>query len=222
MNNRISCLLCLTCFLLQGCGMMSSRVVSNTTAFYQGGYSARGAIMVIAADKTINNSLEFAYYKGKFEQKLTSYGYQVVRDSNKAEYIALVAYGIDNGETSNVSTPIFGQTSGGTTYTSGTVYGSSGVGNYSSTSYTMPTYGVIGSSSSSQTTYQRAIALDIVQADSYKTGKPKRVYEGRTKSSGSCSVIVEVFDEMLEAMFHEYPGENGRNHVLRVESDANC
>lgn len=75
----------------------------------------------------------------------------------------------------------------------------------------MPTYGVVGSSTGSATRYNRAIALDIVEASSFKKGNPKKVYQGRTKSKGSCSVIVEVFDEMLEAMFIGFPGENGRN-----------
>ena len=186
-------------------------VTTNNTAFFVDTYVSKGSISVVSAEADVNSSLEFAAYKHKFESKLSGVGYQIEKDPNKADYIALVAYGIDDGKISTVSTPIFGQTSGGTTYSSGTVYGSGGSANYSGTSYTMPTYGVVGSSTGSVTTYNRAIALDIVEASSFKEGNPKKVYEGRTKSKGSCSVIVEVFDEMLEAMFIGFPGENGRN-----------
>lgn len=86
----------------------------------------------------------------------------------------------------------------------------------------MPTYGIVGSSTSSVTTYNRAIALDIIEAKSFKEGDPKTVYQGRTRSEGSCSVIVEVFDEMLEAMFSDFPGENGRNRKQSIRGDFNC
>ncbi len=200
--------------MLSGCA--TSRIVTNNTAFFVDSYETKGSISVVSGEADVNNSLEFAAYKKKFESKLSEVGYKIEKDPNKADYIALVAYGIDDGKTSTVSTPIFGQTGGGTTYSSGTVYGSSGSANYSGTSYTMPTYGVVGSSTGSVTTYSRAIALDIVEASSFKEGSPKKVYEGRTKSKGSCSVIVEVFDEMLEAMFSDFPGENGRNRKQTI------
>lgn len=210
----------LAVIILTGCA--TPRVVTNNTAFFVDSYAPRGTISVVSGKEEVNNSLEFAAYRRKFEKKLSEVGYAIESDPNKADFIALVAYGIDNGETSTVSTPIFGQTSGGTTYSSGTVSGSGGSVNYSGTSYTMPTYGVVGSSTGSVTTYNRAIALDIVEAKSFKEGKPKKVYEGRTKSKGSCSVIVEVFDEMLEAMFSDFPGENGRNRKQVVPGVFNC
>ena len=61
-----------------------------------------------------------------------------------------------------------------------------------------------------------------VNADSLSLDAPLKVFEGRTISSGKCSVIVEVFDELLEAMFSDFPGENGRNRVQRLESEVNC
>lgn len=213
-------LLFLAVVILTGCA--TSRVITNNTAFFVDSYAPKGTVSVVSGEEYVNNSLEFAAYKRKFENKLSEAGYAIESDPNKADFIALVAYGIDNGETSAVSTPIFGQTSGGTTYSSGTVYSSGGSANYSGTSYTMPTYGVVGSSTGSVTTYNRAIALDIVDAKSFKEGKPKKVYEGRTKSKGSCSIIVEVFDEMLEAMFSDFPGVNGRNRKQEVPGVFNC
>lgn len=217
----VTSLLVVASALMSGCVPISF-VATNNTAFYSEDYAPVGSITVVSADAAVNNSLEFAAYKRKFEVKLASVGYTIEKDPNNADYIALVAYGIDNGETSAVSTPIFGQTGGGATYTSGTVYGSGGSASYSGSSYTMPTYGVVGSATSSVTAYNRAIALDIVDAPSFKLGSPKKVYEGRTKSKGSCSVIVEVFDEMLEAMFSDFPGESGRNRKQDVPGEFNC
>ena len=86
----------------------------------------------------------------------------------------------------------------------------------------MPTYGVVGSGTRSVTAYTRAIALDIVDAESMKKGSPRKVYEGRVKSTGKCSIIVEVFDEMLEAMFTDFPGESGKTRRMSVSGDFNC
>jgi len=215
----------LSTVLVSGCAIQEAnipRVHTNNTVFYVDGYSPKGSISVVSGEANVNNSLEFAAYKNKFERKLSLAGYMIGSNPNKTDYIALVAYGIDYGETSIISTPIFGQTGGGSTYSSGTVYGSGSSASYSGSSYTMPTYGIVGSSSHARTEYNRAIALDIVEAKSFKEGKPIKVYEGRTKSKGSCSVIVEVFDEMLEAMFSDFPGENGRNRLQQVDSIANC
>lgn len=208
--------------LIAGCTAVTPIIATNNTAFFVDNYSPKGSIAIVSGDANVNSSLEFAAYKRKFETKLSLVGYTIESDPNKADYIGLVAYGIDKGETSTVSTPIFGQTGGGTIYSSGTIHSSGSSTNFSSSNYTMPTYGVVGSATGSITVYNRAIALDIVDAKSFKKGNPIKIYEGRTRSKGSCSVIVEVFDEMLEAMFSDFPGENGRNRKQDIPGDFNC
>ena len=64
--------------------------------------------------------------------------------------------------------------------------------------------------------------MDIVKADSLKNDEAVKLFEGRTFSSGACSVIVEVFDELLEAMFIDFPSDNGRNRSQSIESEVNC
>lgn len=209
-----------TCLLfLSGC---MSFVRTTTTNFHAQGHEQRGAVLVVAADAEANNSLEFSHYKKRVEQKLATVGYTIANTPEKADFIALIAYGIDNGKTSIVSTPIIGQTGGGTTYSSGTVYGYGGSASYSGSSYTMPTYGVVGSSTSSRTEYTRAVALDIVDAHSIKSGKPAKLYEIRAKSTGSCSSINGVFDSILEAMFKSFPGESGKSQTIDVPWDGSC
>jgi len=208
--------------LLSGCAAVQTTVSTKTTTFYIPEYKNSGTIVVVAAEAAVNSSLEFAHYKKQFEQKLAANGYTIVNNPTEAQYIGFVAYGIDNGKSSIVSTPIFGQTGGGTTSSSGTVYSSKGSATYSGTSYTMPTYGVVGSAMSSQSEYTRAIALDIVDAQSFKNGNPKKVYEARAKSTGSCSVIAGVFEEILEAMFKDFPGINGKVRNAEVPSKGGC
>lgn len=203
--------------LLQSC----AHVRGTTTSFYVPEYRPGGTISVIAADESVNQSLEFQLYKTKIEQRLSAAGYRVAPIS-AADQVALVAYGIDTGQTSAVSTPIFGQTGGGTSYHSGTVYGSGGSASYNGTSYSMPRYGVVGSYTGSQTTYGRAIAIDIVNMPKSKTDPVKSLYQGRVISRGSCGAISEVFDEMLEIMFKNFPGESGKSKAMEVSGDFNC
>ena len=147
-----------------------------------------------------------------------------IAPEGSADYIAFVSYGIDGGteQTGVTSTPVYGQTGGGTTYSSGTVSSySGGYGSYSGTSYTMPTYGIVGSSTSSYsyTTYKRSLALDIVEAATVEDGEPVKVFEGRLTSSGSCGIMREVIDEMIEAIFTDFPNANGK---IVIPSKANC
>ncbi len=193
-------------------------VRTTTTTFYATGHEQRGTIYVTAADASLTSTLEFEHYKRKFEQKLLAVGYAPVTDLAAAQFVALVAYGIDNGKSAIVSAPIFGQTGGGVAKT----YGSAGGTIFSATTYSMPTYGVVGSSSSSVTEYTRAVALDILDAESVRQGKPKKIYELRAKSSGSCSVINGVFNEMLTSMFKDFPGETGNTKTVEVPSTGQC
>ena len=215
---------CALIIFLFGCETLTTQpaVNINYTAFFADQYMPEGVIAVRSGDANLANSLEFQSYKTKFESKLASVGYTIASSENEADYIAFVTYGIGNGETKTGSVPIIGQTGGGSTYTSGTVYGAGGSATYNANSYSMPTYGVVGSRTVSSRRYTRAIAMDIVKADSLASDSPTKVYEGRAKSTGSCNVIVEVFDEILEAMFIDYAAVNGRSLKWAIPSDANC
>jgi hypothetical protein len=219
---RASGILFLTSLILFLTGCASMRVETNSTAFYSSDFRPHGTISVLAAQAELNSSLEFAVYKQKFEAKLVATGYQIEADAQNADFIALVAYGIDSGKTMTMTTPIFGHTGGGTVYSSGNIVTPDGNRRYNAMSYQMPTYGVVGTVNNVATLYNRAIALDIVVAKSLSTGKVQKVYEARTSSEGGCPVIVEVFDEMLEAMFNAFPGENGRNRHLVLKGEYNC
>lgn len=210
---KISKLLVCSLFLMafiSGC-VHTPTVDTTLSTFYSPEYKNAGSISVVAAAAEVNNSLEFAHYKARIEQQLASHGYTIKNNPSEAEFIALVAYGIDEGKSGVVSTPIFGQTGGGATFTS-----------YGTSSYTMPSYGVVASSTNSVTTYTRAIALDIVKTETFKAGQPKKLFELRAKSIGTCSVISGVFEEILESMFQDFPGQNGKARKISVVFKGNC
>jgi len=119
---------------------------------------------------------------------------------------------MDVGLTGVVSTPILGQSGGKATTFSA----------FGSSDYIMPSYGVVGASSQSVNSYNRAIALDIIDAASIKEGKPKKVIEIRTKSAGSSRSIACVFNEMLEAMFMNFPGISGKPNSVTLPYNGDC
>ena len=207
--------------LLSGC--MTS-LKANVSSFSNLSVPAMGqSVAVVGYPEEINSSLEFKSYRSKFEAKFRLNGYSIASEET-ADYIAFVSYGIDGGteQTGVTSTPVYGQTGGGTTYTSGSVSSySGGYGSYYGTSYTMPTYGIVGTSTSSYsyTKYKRNLALDIVEASSVGSEYPVKVFEGRLTSSGSCGIMREVIDEIIEAMFTDFPNANG---TIKIPSEANC
>lgn len=204
--------------ILAGCKSINTK----TTNFYIPGYKSEGSIIVLSTKQELNDSLEFANYKAKFEAKLVQAGYTIANTPTEAKYIAFVSYGIDDGKGEVTSIPIFGQTSGGSTFSSGSIYGSGGSTNFSGSTYSMPTYGMVGSLTGSRTVYTRVIALDIVDAQSLKDGHPQKILEGRANSTGSCGVIAGVFDEILEAMFKQFPGKSGKVQSVKVSSKGGC
>ena len=204
-------------------GCIAPRVVVNKTIYYGPANTERDSIYVVAYQDALNNTLEFKNYKSKIDLQLKKVGYEIANDPESAKFLALVSYGIDSGQTKTGSVPIVGQTGGGTTFHSGTVSTlGGGFGSYSGTSYTMPTFGIVGSMPVSNTLYTRNIAIDIVRASTLNEETPERIFEIRAQSRGRCSVINEVFDEILEGTFKNFPGENGKNQRVEIQPVTDC
>ena len=176
-------------------------------------------LAVLGYPEKINKSLEWNSYKPVFEKQFWKQGF-VISSLDNADYVAFVTYGIGDPQTSTHigSVPVYGQTGGGTTTHSGTVssYYSGGYASYYGTSYTMPTYGVVGTSTYSYdaTSYTRTVAINLVEK-----GSNKKLFEGKVTSTGACSMIGEVIDEIAESMFQKFPSGSGR---VVVKSEADC
>jgi hypothetical protein len=183
--------------LLSGCATIDT----TTTSTHGPDYRNAGTIAVVASVATVNNSAEFSRYKARIESKLAANGYTIVTSPPEASSIALVAYGMDVGQIGFVSTPLFSP---------------------ATNRYPMPSYGAIGASSPSVSSYTRAIALDIVDTASLKEGKPRKVLELRAKSVGSSRSISCVFDDMLDAMFMDFPGVSGKEKSVTLLYNGDC
>ena len=198
------------------------RVVSDVTVFHSFYPEASETLYIKAAHQELDESLEFAAYKKKFEFQFVQAGIQIVSEENVSDYVAVINYGIDDGTTTTQvgSVPIFGQTGGGYTTHSGSVYSGGGFGSYSGSSYSYPTFGVVGSSSYSYnlTTYKRIVTMDIFKKN--LGNEMQKVYEAKVSSTGSCGQIGEVIDEIISALFYDFPGVSGSTETIEIIQGA--
>jgi hypothetical protein len=213
--NRVVILLVLA-FSLTGCGTF---VQTNSTTFQGQAHFERGTISVLPFDKTQEGSLEFQAVRNHLLKRLSENGYSPVQTESKSTFIAYITYGIDTGKTTMSSVPLFGQTGGGTSFSSGTVSSGTRTGNFSGTTTTMPTYGVVGVLPVSGTEYRRAVNIDIFKN---QNGSVVKVYEMRGISTGSCGNINSVLYSVIDGMFKNFPGENGKTKRVNVDWAGKC
>ena len=217
--NKIITLLILV-VSISGCTTPPGFVIANISSFSELPKVLVGkSIHLLAHPEEKNDTLEWKSYRKIFESGFRKSGFTITELAS-ADYVAFISYGIDSGKITQdtVTTPVYGSTGGGNTYHSGTVssYGG-GYGSYSGTSYSMPTYGVVGSSTSiiSGELFRRNIAIDIVDRKTLKSEKPVKVYEGRVRSAGSCSQMNQVIDEIAEAFFQKFPNGSGKVEITQ-------
>lgn len=205
---------------LSGCAALQPTVSVTTTIFHGAGATERGPIAVLPADERQAQSLEFRANAQLLLEQLALKGYQPVQDKAKAKYLAFLSYGIDGGQTSVSSSPVYGQIGGGTTYSSGTLSTGTRTGSYSGYSTTIPQFGVVGSSTYSTTLYKRQVALDIFVNGEEATA-PK-VFEVKATSTGTCGNISSIIDEIMLGMMQAFPGEPGKPTRVEVPWAGEC
>jgi len=202
-------------FGMAGCAAF---VRTSSTTFHGTGHVDRGVLAVLPIDKTQEDSLEFKVVSGYLIRKLVEKGYSQAQQGEKSKYAAFITYGIDNGTTSVSSVPLYGKTGGGTSYSSGTVSAYGQTANYSGTITAMPTYGMVGVLPVSSTEYKRMVNVDIWLTEE----KPMKVYEIRGMSSGTCGNINAIVFKIIDGMFANFPGENGRAKTVETNWDGEC
>jgi len=207
---------------LTSCSPLKAYIKTDSTAFYTDGFEAKGSIVVLPGDISLNNSLEYGLYQQKVQDMLSAAGFSIADSTETADFAALLLFAVDDGKKSVVYNPIYGQTGRRISSYSDIAYDEKGRAVYLHRDYLSPNFGMVGASAVTKTNYRHTIALDIIKANTLKNDEPIKLFEGRTISTGKCPVMVEVFDELLEAMFIDFPGENGRNRTNSVESITHC
>jgi hypothetical protein len=144
-----------------------------------------------------------------------------VQEKDSSDFIAFFSYGIDGGKDKLFSSPVYGPTGGGSGTFSGSSYnyGTGGTIYYSGTTYSMPTFGVVGSLTSSIIKYTRQLAMDLVETSTLERKKINKIYEGRLKSTGACSMLSAMMPGMLESLFMDFPRKSGSTETITIIDD---
>ena len=195
-------LLCLIALLTSCAGTM---VVSDVTRFHSLPAKGTGQSFKFVNKEHIGE-LAFRSSASLVAKHLVEYGW-VEKDGGPADYTVTFIYGADkSGHTAMGSQAIIGQTGGGTTYHSGTINSfGTGYATYSGTSYTPATFGVVGEEYYTYTVWGRFLVLTIADAK----GKP--VFQSRVISTGPTPDIYVVLANMVDALFEDFPGPNGKS-----------
>ena len=120
-------------------------ITSNVSVFHNiTAKNKGGKVVVLPFKKELENSLEFQNYKKIIENNLQKNGFNIVQKKDTSDFIAFVSYGTGEGKDKFISSPVFGSTGrrGGTFSGSSNNWGAAGT-NWGT--YSMPTFGVVGS-----------------------------------------------------------------------------
>lgn len=205
--------------VLSGCASMSPGVQSNITEFHRlAPPTAQDTYSVLPWRKELDGSLEFQTYATQLAEGMRAKGFNVVAAGSPAKYAVFLDYGIDSGRTevSSYSIPQWGVTGYSGATTTGTVSSFGGTSYLNARTTATPTYGVTGytQGTTSERVYRRFVNVDIVEVAA-DAAAPKKVYEGKLRSEGSCGALPVVMPVLLTALLVKFPGESGK---ARTES----
>jgi hypothetical protein len=154
---------------------------------------APGASLFVIEDQKAQNPRLEHEIKDNIENLLVKYGY-LVTPYDKAQFYLSYTYGFETSGTMTVAGPI------------GPGRGWSGFG-YSA--YLPAQYGPYAIDT--LTLYDRWLRLTVVEGKYYReTGKPRTVWVGEARSTGTSSELSEVLSPLLVAAFEQFGKNTGK------------
>lgn len=193
-------------FLAMIAGCSFSTVYTKITPFYSEELKSYKTYKIIPSNGQ-ENSLAFKEYTRLIESKLSKAGLKYAED---AELVMQINFGIDNGKTITTTAPVYGQKGGDMT----TTHGSYNNQEFSKTTYTVPTYGIVGTTPYKTTEYTKYMTVDIFDA---KTNK--KIYEARATNQDETSEIIEMVPYLINAIFDDFPGKNGKTIEIKQKQE---
>lgn len=223
----IRCIILAAAVSLVGCAGLGQRIESTVTVFHQLPSSVlpTGTYAVVPWREADSNNLEFQAYAEQVRARLVSYGAQVVPAGQPAKYAVFLEFGIDDGRTvsSSYAIPQWGVTGSTSSNTTGTITRVGSTSYVNATTTSTPTYGVTGYSQGTvnATVYRRFMNMDIVDV-SEMGGQPKKIFQSRLKSEGSCGMMPTLVPLFVSAVFESFPGESGKGRTVRQAMQGKC
>lgn len=215
MQKYLLSLALLASLLISGCATAPLPVETNVSIFHQMPPHV-GMKFAMIPHKDQEGGLEYKAYAELISNELRKVGMTATTPQD-AQVAVFIRYGIDTGREVTSSYPIFGQTgvASSSTYGTASTYGNTSTIN--ATTYNTPSYGVIGSGSRSDTVYRRFLDLEIIEMSSLKANtKIVKLYEGKARSEGILNQLPTIMPPMIQAIFKEFPGQNGRSRKHSV------
>jgi hypothetical protein len=198
-------------------------VRSDVTRFNQLPANTTGATVIFLPLDDQKTSAAYQTYADRVAAELAEQGMNRTDDFAQAQYAVVMSYGTGGEHQVTGAVPLYGQTGGGTTSHSGMIStfgpGGSGFGTYNGTSYTAPTYGVVGMMPFSRTEYDRYFAMRMIDLKQSTKEHLVPVYGGSVVSVGSSRSFDEVADCMLLALFKDFR-QSGSDRVTISKSDC--
>jgi hypothetical protein len=186
---------------LSGC---ATPFKADVARFQQLPAPAGQSYTVVADDPRLAGGLEFAHYADLVGQRLTQTGYVAASDPARADLIVRVAYDVDNGREKVRSTGF-----GGDPFMYGGGWGWRGrwgrpwgYGFYDPWLFGGAGYNDV----SSYTVYTSDLSLKIDRA-----ADNRRLFEGKAQAQSLSNKLTYLVPNLIDAMFTNFPGQNGES-----------
>lgn len=184
-----------------GCGQA---IHSQVSSYQQLPRREREYSYAIVPLKEQRKDYDFMLYEERVRAHLNARGF-VPEQFEKAEFLVALAYESDRGEGTFASYPIIGQGGSSSFRLSGTTQAYTNT-LYSTSLERSPLAEAPAARGAEQTAVLR---LDIVRRDSIQHGRLEKVYEGEVLSSDARGEFAVVVPAMIEALFQDFPGNDG-------------
>jgi hypothetical protein len=168
-----------------------------------------------------DGSLEYGNYAQQISDKLKGLGMVEVSDPAQAAVAVFIRFGIDSGSQVTSTYPVIGQTGVASSFTTGTVNRFGNTASVNTTTQNIPSLGVVGTGTDVNTVFRRYLDLEVVDAASLSSASPKKLYEGKARSTGSSPQLARVMPFMVRSIFLDFPGPNSRATEHNIEEQVN-
>lgn len=205
-------------------GACAAPISSNVTRFNDLTVPQGETFIIIAKNPARDGSLELMSYAARVSERLQAEGYVPARDSNP-DLIVTVDFGVSEpleASQTRRAPPYFGATYFGRRYRNNP---------YLYNSYYYPYYGFYGGGFGLGSFYHNRYAYlydtgdytRIVYERVFEVAIQKNdgpfVFEGRAVSIGSSKDLPKVMPLMIDAIFAEFPGENGSTVRVTIKPE---
>jgi len=185
--------------------------LNTTVSRYQAMPAPQGqTFFVVPGDgMAANGGLEFQRYAGLVAQQLQARGYQPATAPGNATMLVQLGYGVDHGQTRIIDDPFRGNRYGYGGFYSPFYYPRFGFRSAFSYGWNDPFW--YGGGIDSYVEYHSEIDLHIRAASSNQP-----LFDGRAQARSQTNRLDVVLPSLVEAMFTNFPGQNGETVKITI------